>query len=1113
MTKTTKEFSEAYAKLNYSQREAVETIDGPVLVLAGPGTGKTQLLSARVCNILQKTDVSPSNILCLTFTESGAVNMRERLRSFMGDEAYDVTISTYHSFGSDIIKNYSEYFQHISVDRSEDVRLERPIDELSQIQVVDRIVSQLPFDSQLLSARYYLKSVVKTISDLKKNLISPARLKEIGTSNLKQIDAVQEVLDQVVNRMGGISRKKAEWSAQYTAVLAGLSGLSGDLVEMATMDLKQSFTQSDEQSSSKPLTIWKNNWLHKNDKDYFTLTKRSDSEKMLELSKIYELYEKALRLGALYDFDDMILRAIEGITNNDELRYNLQERYQYILLDEFQDTNPSQFELVKKITDHPVHEGRPNVMAVGDDDQAIYAFQGASIGNLQDFLDTYRGVAVINLTHNYRSHKDVLHVAQNIAGQIKERIHNQLHNIDKILVESSKSLPSSAIITRHEFTSEAGEYSWVAEQISRLINGGTSPSEIVVLAPKHEILENMVPFLGKEGVSLTYEKRENILETEIVQGLHLSSKLLESLNNQDISGSNQYFPRALSLPYWQIPSLEIWRINWQLAKRDESRSWAEIALENPALSHAVKFYLSLGSRVSTLPLEIILDVLTGNLPLTDTGVNFTSPLKEYYFAKDKRAKDALIYYDSIIHLSVIRSHLRAYQEGSDHQLRLSDFLNFFTMYEDADSVLTNSHPVSQGKNAVQLMTAYKAKGLEFDHVFILQAHDEVWGSASRGSGSQLPLPPNLSHIRYVGSGDDERLRLFFVAITRARHGLYISSHTTKENGKSTTPLKYLGESGGISTHLPVDAQNIIKITTTVQELGEDIATLWSGTRIVLPVDFRDLLLDRLTNYFMSPTHLNSFMDMQYGGPEIFLMNTLLRFPSAPTKDSEYGVAIHNTLEWYGLQVDSGNIPSLDLVLAHYDAELDHRYLVEHDKHELQSRGRVALQKYLEARSEMFSMPAKFEVNFSGEGVVIGDARLTGKIDRLEIDKNKKTIYIVDYKTGKPLTKWDSSMYAYKYRHQLYFYKLLVEGSHTWKEYTVEGARLEFVEPLDKKVGDIMPALTIQFDDEYEAGIKQLIQVVWAKIQSLDLPQTGKYSSDVQGTKAFELDLLKLFHKQ
>ena len=174
MTKSTKEFTAAYKKLNAQQRLAVDTIDGPLLVLAGPGTGKTQLLSARVANILQKTDVTAGNILCLTFTESGAANMRERLRMLMGDVAYDVTISTYHSFGSDIIKNYGEYFEQIAVDRSDDVRLERPIDELSQILIIERIVSQLPFDSQLLSSRYYIKDVVGTISDLKQHLISPA---------------------------------------------------------------------------------------------------------------------------------------------------------------------------------------------------------------------------------------------------------------------------------------------------------------------------------------------------------------------------------------------------------------------------------------------------------------------------------------------------------------------------------------------------------------------------------------------------------------------------------------------------------------------------------------------------------------------------------------------------------------------------------------------------------------------------------------------------------------------------------------------------------------------------------------------------------------------------
>ena len=1108
MTKTTKEFEAAYEQLNAEQKKAVDTIEGPLLVLAGPGTGKTQLLSARVCNILLRTDAAPSNILCLTFTESGAANMRERLRSFMGEAAYDVTISTYHSFGSDIIKSYSEYFEHFALDRSDDVRLERPIDELSQIQIVEHIVDQLPFDSQLLGARYYIKSVVQTISDLKKNLLTPVRLKDLGTSNLEQIDAAQGSIDEIVNRVGGISRKKAELSNQYATLLVKLTRLSGNLVESATKELQLAYGEYEESNSSKPLTMWKNNWLHKNDKDFFTLTNRSTSEKMLDLASVYESYEQALRKDALYDFDDMILRAIEGITVNDELRYNLQERYQYILLDEFQDTNPSQFKLVKKITDHPVHEGRPNVMAVGDDDQAIYAFQGASIGNLQDFLNSFRDVAVINLTHNYRSHRDILSVAQNIAGQITDRLHKKLKDIDKILLESSKSLPTASSIARHECSSEAGEYAWVVKQISTLVKGGTSPKEIAVLAPKHKILENLVPFLKEADIPLSYEKRENILETEIVQGLHLAAELLQALCNKDKGGANELFPQVLSLPYWQIPSLEIWRTNWQFANREETRSWAEIALENRVLAPAVKLYLALSGIAATDPLEIVLDQLSGNQVVEDATEKQLSPLKEYYFAEGKRDADALKYYESITHLSVIRSHLRAYQDGSDHQLRLSDFLNFFTMYEAAGAVLTNSHPVAQNGNAVQLMTAYKAKGLEFDNVFILQAHDDVWGSASKGSNNKLSLPPNLAPIRYVGSGgDDERLRLFFVAITRARHGLYISSHTQKENGKSTTPLKYLDEADGISAHLPIEAQKIITSTTSVEEVGEYLETLWSAGRVSLSVDFRDLLTDRLTNYIMSPTHLNTFMDLEYNGPEEFLKKTLLRFPSAPTADGEYGVAIHNVLEWYALQITNGQKPSIVDVLTYYESELNRRYFTKHDEQDAQAKGRVVLQKYLEARNDMFNRPAKVEVNFSGEGVAIGDARLTGKIDRLEVDKEQKKLYIVDYKTSKPVSSWASSTSAYKYKHQLYFYKFLLEGSHTWKGYIVEGARLEFVEPTDLKNGDIQPPLIIQFNDQEEQEIKQLIKVVWDKIQKLDLPPTTKYSKNIQGTKLFEQDLL------
>jgi DNA helicase-2/ATP-dependent DNA helicase PcrA len=1101
------EFASAYKRLNPAQRQAVDTIDGPLLVIAGPGTGKTQILSVRVANILTKTDVSPSNILCLTFTESGAQNMRDRLRGLIGDSAYDVAISTYHSFGSDIIKNYSEYFQQIGLERSDDVRLERPVDELTQIQIVEHILAKLPFDSPLLSARYYVKSVVSTISDLKQHLITPGKLRELARNNLSQIADIQPVIDDIVNNAGGISAIKAQKQQQYEQLLDRLSSYEGNLVDQATVALQKAHNKAAELNSPTPLTKWKNEWLHKNDQDQFVLTDPLRSQKMLELANIYEAYEQALKSRAAYDFDDMILRAIDGLKHNNELRYNLQERYQYILLDEFQDTNPSQFELVKQIAEHPVHEGRPNIMAVGDDDQAIFAFQGASVGNMKDFITSFREVAIINLTHNYRSHADILHVAHNVASQIEDRLHAQLQDIDKALEAHAANLPKDAMVSRHEFTAEASEYSWIAQQITKLVSSGADPSEIAVLSPKHRLLEGLVPFMKQADIPVSYEKRENILETEIVQGLRLAAQLLEALAAKNTALVNQYFPLVLSLPYWQIEPEDIWKVNWQFGSKEETRSWAEIAITVPSLKDPVMFYLALSSTAATEPLEITLDKLSGSLPVEQGSFKLIAPLKDFYFGAAKRTTDALKYYEAISHLSVIRARLRDYQAASDRQLTLEDFLDFFVMYEAAEASLVNSHPVAQSKHAVQLMTAYKAKGLEFDHVFILQAHDDIWGSASTGGGNKLSLPANLSYIRYTNSTNDERLRVFFVALTRARHNLYITSHATKDNGKATTPLKYLAETDGISAHLPPHAQTIQIQTVEPGQLAQDIETLWQAGQVSLPADFRSLLADRVKSYLMSPTHLNTFLDVERGGPEAFLVQTLLRFPQAPSASGEYGTAIHNSLEWYQNQSNAGKKPATEALLKQFDIELKHRYMTDTDHEHSRSKGRQALQKYIAARSDMFARPAKAEVNFYNESVMLGEAHLSGKIDRLEIDEQAKTVGIVDYKTGAPLTKWGGSTKAFKYMQQLYFYKFLIEGSNTWRGYTVKEARLEFVEP-DKIVdGTIQPPLTITFDTNEEAHLKQLIQVVWNKIQSLDLPDISTYSKDLKGIQAFQKDLL------
>jgi DNA helicase-2/ATP-dependent DNA helicase PcrA len=1078
-------------KLNKAQRAAVEHIYGPLLVIAGPGTGKTQLLSSRVAHILQETDASPRNILCLTFTESGAQNMRERLRSLVGDAAYEVTISTYHSFGSDIIKNYAEHFQSIGLERSEDIRMERPLDDLTQIQIVENIINKLSFDSTLLSARYYIKSVVGTISDLKQNLISPEKLREIAKENLLQIEKVQPLIDSIINEVGGISRKKEEKLTQYNKLLEELSYFEDDLVKQAVKALESAHKQADELNSPTPLTAWKNDWLYKNENDEFVFTEPLKSEKMIELASVYEAYENELKKRAAYDYDDMILRAIEGIKTNDELRYNLQERYQFILLDEFQDTNPSQFELVKRIADHPVHEGKPNIMAVGDDDQAIFAFQGANIGNMQEYLEAFSQVTVVNLTENYRSHPDILYVAHNISGQIQDRLHHKLDNIDKVLTAGSSTLPKNASISRHEFASEAQEYGWVARQISNLVDSGVKASEIAVLAPKHRILAGIVPFLKQSDIPMSYEKRENILETEIVQGLRLTAKLLQALSYNNVALTNEYFPLVLSLPYWQLEPIDIWQINWQFAKVNESRTWAEIAIESKELKSAVEFYLHLSNRSSTEPLEITLDTLIGTKSLETTNGSATAPLKDYYFAVENRETNAFKYYEAISHLSVIRSKLRDMQSNSDTRLTLDDFLNMFTMYEAAETPLLNTHPIAQNESSVQLMTAYKAKGLEFEHVFILQAHDDVWGSSSKGGNNKLSLPINLSHIRYANSSDDERRRLFFVAVTRAKHGLYISSHAQKDSGKKTTPLKYLAETDGFSAHLPEYAQKILSDDEEAEQISKDIETLWQAGQVSLPADFKALLKDRIASYKMSPTHLNTFIDLERGGPEAFLVQTLLRFPQAPSASGEFGTAIHNTLEWY--QNNSANNPNIEDVLIRFENEINRRYLAENDREYAKDKGLAILRKYIKTRKDMFNLSAKAEVNFYQEGVHIENALISGKIDRLEINEEEKTVQIVDFKTGKPLKKWNKDLKSLKYKQQLYMYKFLIEGSSTWKKYKVESARLEFVEPDKNGVGDVQPALYVEFNDNEENEIKKLIVYVWNIINSLDLPDISEYS--------------------
>ena len=748
-------YREAFEGLNAAQKQAVTTIDGPVLVIAGPGTGKTQLLGVRVAHILQQTDTLPQNILCLTFTENGAENMRERLTRFIGQEAYNVNISTYHAFGGDLIRRFPEAFA--------ETRLQNPADELTKRQIVQGIVETLGYGNPLKQLRHHLGDLISTISEVKRALLTSADLRAIANENTRFVAAASNAAMETLDGSSRLPTTAAKALPMFEALRARLQPLVpelpthtefGSLAALAVAELQAALEAAEATGKSTPLTAWKNTWLAKDGDNRFIFRGVLENQRVEALADVFDAYQTALAEHGWYDFDDMILRAIDALQQNPDLRYTLQEQYLYVLLDEFQDTNAAQLRLVQLLSDNPVNEGRPNVLAVGDDDQAIYAFQGAQYSNMLDFYRMYRDVAVINLTENYRSSNEILTTARNVAVQIDARLESQFDGFSKKLRAANTRLPAQALLDRNEFQSDVAQYDWIAGQIKQLVEQGTSPSQIAVLAPKHRQLEPLVPYLAELDVPMRYEKRENILEAPVVRQLLTMSRLTLALEARDFGAADALWPEVLSFDFWQIPVSELWQLSWQVsdAPREDDSHWSQalLASANPHFQIPALLILAIAGRLQTETCEQILDYLIGTTEVitheTSTGTPHAvrSPLRDFYTGDAVQHTQPELFYDTISHLTVLRARLRDYEAAHDTAFLLQDLIRFVQMYEDAEQRMQSTSPYNQQADAVQLMTVFKAKGLEFEHVFLPSCQDEVWGGSSRGNSNKLTLPANLA---------------------------------------------------------------------------------------------------------------------------------------------------------------------------------------------------------------------------------------------------------------------------------------------------------------------------------------------------------------------------------
>ncbi len=1047
--------------LNPKQKEAVEYLNGPLLVLAGPGTGKTQLLSEKVSYILQNTDTNPENILCLTFTDSATANMRERLKTIIGKDGLKVNIGTYHSFGSEILAQYKNYSEEY------DRKLDSAIDDVTKFKIVKSIRDSLPGTDILRGDN--VKDIISVISAAKGANLSADDLLKVAEQNIADSEVLSEAISpllmNVVPRVFKASYENAykpiyEILKDYTVAEPILPRVERSIAGLAR-DLEKAMAEAEEKNGISPLSKWKEDYFEKDGRGNYRLQDRVRNKKLKSAAFIMQKYQEYLLAQGLYDFDDMIQEAVKILKNDTGFRLTLSERYQFIMLDEFQDTNPSQFAIVKALTDYE----KPLIMAVGDDDQAIYEFQGALSTNLTDFKEHYNA-HVVKLVENYRSTQEILDFSRKIINQAPDRFD------DKELI-SHKDSPKNSQIYRYEFLSSDMEYGFVAKKIDELIKSGVSQSEIAVISYKTKYFMPLLPYLkAYPDIKIAYEKRDNLLEDEQIHELLTLSRYVYELANErkeDVS-----ILEILAYPFFNLPMLKVLKAV-ERAKASKKSIFTELSAdESSEITEVANFIANLVAKSLTEPLNVFMDYLIGTAELN----GYRSPFLEYYAKKG--GYSAFTLYEN---LAALKGKLtKHYGEKS---LKLADLIAMVDDYGEADIAINTSSPYRDADEAVQILSAHKAKGLEFEYVFIISADNVAWGKG-KGNNNLLMLPKNLAEIRHTGMTDGEKLRILYVALTRAKNTIFITNSLHDFNEKSPDRLEYLGEytkkdeNGNeevISPLLPSGKVNLMYQWGAGRSSVDDLKN-WLSPYIEASPDLESLYRERVCNWRMSASSLTTFIDIVYSGPTEFFNRVVLRAPQgAETEEMAFGDLIHKTFE----AVTKQNL-SDEQALEFFANELNKKELPVETISKLREKGLSDLAISLKKFGEILH-DGKAEISLSSENPTVDGVPVTGIIDHMKIDEAAKTIEIYDFKTGAyHSAKWHSRPTLYKYMLQLIFYKLLLNNSPTYKNYKVVRSHILFVSP--DKDGEVYDKV-YEFDEADEKELVSLIKSVYTSVMTLD----------------------------
>ncbi len=1066
-------FQEELAKLNEQQRLAVQTLDGAVLVVAGPGTGKTQLLSMRVANILKSTDARPSNILCLTFTNKAAVNMSERIIRLAGSEGAKIAISTFHSFSAEIMNTYPDYFWNaasLSV-----------APESVQLDIIESIVAELPLDNPLamqFAGQYTLLGDIQRSIGLAKDAgLTPDKLQVILRGNLAYIDEVEETLSEILEprlsakNLKDLQEKVSSLPTQdIDKSVYPLLSLSTVLTEGLAVAI-----EADEPTGKTANTgNWKKRWVQTENGSRGMHREHRINNWWLALADVYDAYRSALHQRGFYDYADMLVEVISQVEQNPNMLADIQERFSYVLIDEFQDTNPAQLRLAHLVADHQNTEGNPNLMAVGDDDQSIFKFNGAVSNNMLGFRRTYKQAKTIILTKNYRSTQKILDAAKNIIEQAQSRLVNSAPDLNKNLIAVSPP-NNPGEVKAVAYKSRELQLSEVARQIQSSYN---PDMETVILARGHDSLIRMAGILQHLDVPVRYEQASNILDHEIVKQTYLIAQLLLAIIGGDRTLSDSLIHQIIRAPHWGIKP----RVLWDLAVNNyPNKNWLESLLNSgdSQLESIGEWFVDLAAACGDQPLAVTIEQILGLRPVGD----FTSPIKDFYTSG--QGKDTNSYFHALSAIQLLRSLVHEF--GKSSKPTLQELVRFIEINRQNNKIIADESPFVTGDHAVRLLTVHKAKGLEFDQVYIIDATEDNWQprKSRRSPPSNLPLQP-------AGDDFDDYVRLMYVALTRAKSGVNISSYYQDHAGKDVAVSSIIQSALKVEKIAENDKSKLIEV------LEENLT--WPA---LSGGEEKEILKARLDTYNLSVTHLLNFLDLAHGGPEHFKQRNLLHLPEAKSASLGYGTAMHAALET-AQKLTGKNSFTLEAVNNSFKKSLLEQQLPEMEVERLMPKGERTLKRlFNDFKLDLQeSSLAEYKIN----NARLGAARIRGKIDRL--DMSDDTLNIVDYKTGNPLASFDTRdktkmLKAHNHKTQLIFYALLASQQSSLSRYSKVQGQMVYLQA--EKQSDLIRSYSPTPDDT--SRLQKLIEAVWQKIINYDLPDVSSYDHDINGVLKFEQDLI------